>query len=241
MESIRDLAERESIALEAVEPVEQNADEFSRERLLQQFDNSDTFNPFDTALDRLEQEDKEFIAYWRMKALIEGIKTPWVKSAVAFQYGTGCRVGELVGAHGAPGICWGDTELTGNGTLFVLVFTLKNRAHPIRQIPITKREQWIIDAAMEPWNGNPHVPGKKIIDYTVRTIENQVHKHLDLPDKPVKTHSLRHSRLSHLVQMFNYPPAKWVKYAGHSDYRQFMRYTHLYREDLERPFLERMP
>lgn len=191
-------------------------------------------DPRRAELDKLEETDPDYIAYWRLKALIEAIPPGPQKSYIAMHYGTGARLREILGDknENRPGVKWRDIELNSKGSLIITLYTLKNRKQKTRMVPIPASEKWIINAILDPYEGLPHVYDAELYGWTGRSGENYAHRWLDHMGKSVRTHALRHSRSAHLRQKYGYNTTDLRFYLGHTDERPTAVYQHYGVDDL---------
>lgn len=191
-------------------------------------------DPKTTPLNKLEKRDNDYISYWRLKKLIEAIPNQEDKTYLLLHYGLAGRLREIIGDHttGALGIRWADISIDQKGYLWADLETEKNKTQTSRTVFIPNYENWLIDPIKRQRETTQR---NQIIKFSPRTAERRAHKWLDHNEKTVRTHALRHSRASHLRQIYNYPIDLLARFLGHSDLRQIQKYTHLSPQDLIKP------
>ena len=148
----------------------------------------------------------------------------------ALLYGTAARVGEFLQIRAR------DIEIQEIGNsefLVVSLITEKNRRKPIRRVPISiEKENWITEPILEYVDGlEPDYP---LFQLSTRRIQQLSKKYFQ-----VHPHFLRHSRLTHLVQIYNFNDRELVQIAGWTDSKPAQVYVHLRWSDLAMKMISR--
>jgi len=158
---------------------------------------------------------------------------------ITFMYGTASRVGELIPyTHiyrkvlgdisflESPGITKGGVLLGPDGVTITLK-NFKNKSRPQKDVFISnKREGWIC-SIIEDYVVNR--PEGTLFNFKRHTALNMIKKELG-----IRSHDLRHSRLTHLFRHFDYGNYEIKETAGHSSLETSGIYVHLRKKDLKR-------
>lgn len=165
---------------------------------------------------------KKPIEYKIIKEILGEIISPRDKALCALLYGTGARLNELLQLKRD------DLRVKGN-YLVVYLYTEKNWQHPIRAVPIKFKptplkekpkpaEAWIVKPVMD-WL---EVCGEILFPFSDRWARKIVQKHFGC-----HPHLLRHSRLTHLVELFGLKDFRLQRIAGWRDIKSANPYIHL--------------
>jgi integrase len=171
--------------------------------------------------------------YSFIKASISDIENTSHRGLFSTLYGTGARVGEVVGGEKNKqigGLTVSDIRfenyMTGGNTQEFMVIALetqKNRNHPMREIPInSEKEPWIVANIKQCVDNSKIFGTEKLFPYTPRYVRY-------LSDKIFGTnpHILRHSRATHWTTMYDVPNENLSKMLGHSSAKPTSIYLHL--------------
>jgi site-specific recombinase XerD len=164
------------------------------------------------------------------------------RALFCFLYLTGARVEEVVMGKKKVGVKKKDLEFVkvgGKGFLVVSLYTLKNRKHPIRKVPIPiKREgvlvKYVLDY-VEKLNSENY-----LFSFTKQRAWQIIRFILDKYKRKSKNkfmnanHFLRHCRLTHLVTIYDFTDQDLVRFAGWSSSMPAVVYSHLRFKDLAR-------
>lgn len=167
------------------------------------------------------------------------------RALFCFLYLTGARVEEVVRGKKKLGVKKKDLELVkidGKDFLVVSLYTLKNRKHPIRKVPIPIEKEgelvkYILDYVKN-LNGSDYLfPFTKQRAWQiVRFILIKFKKRSNNKFMNAN-HFLRHCRLTHLVTIYDFTDQDLVKFAGWGSSAPAAVYSHLRFKDLARKMI----
>jgi site-specific recombinase XerD len=164
------------------------------------------------------------------------------RALFCFLYLTGARVDEIVEGKKKVGVKKKDLELAKinkKDFLVVSLYTLKNRKHPIRRVPIPiKREgilvKYVLDY-VEKLDSEQY-----LFPFTKQRAWQIIRSILEKYKKNKKNkfmnanHFLRHCRLTHLVTIYDFTDQDLVQFTGWSSSLPATIYSHLRFKDLAR-------
>jgi len=151
--------------------------------------------------------------YDNIKAIVSGIPNLRDRALIAFLYGTGAREVE------ATTFRKDDLQIQ-RDVILPEIITAKHRKHPTRITPIyRKKESWITEPIIE-WHGICR--DEMLFGISTRQIRKIGRKYLNS-----RTHSLRHSRATHLITMFNFGIFELRFFMGWSSTEPAEVYVHL--------------
>jgi integrase len=165
---------------------------------------------------------KNFFEYRTVRDMVSRIYDTRSKALCTTTYGTGARVGEVIQ------LVKEDIVLEEEHLLISLP-TLKNRLHPRRIIPIhRKNESWVIEPILK-WK--ELCDTDKLFNFSSRRARHLIQKELK-----VHPHFLRHSRLTHLVKIWQFDSHRLQLFAGWSNPKPAQVYVHLDWKDIAKKF-----
>jgi integrase len=164
------------------------------------------------------------------------------RALFCFLYLTGARVEEVVRGKKKFGVKKKDLEVVkidGKDFLVVSLYTLKNRKHPMRKVPIPIEKEgelvkYVLDYVKNLNSDDYLFPFTKqrawqIIRFILRKFKKKSkNKFMNA------NHYLRHCRLTHLVTIYDFTDQELVKFAGWSSSAPAVVYSHLRFKDLAR-------
>jgi integrase len=166
------------------------------------------------------------------------------RALFCFLYLTGARVEEIVRGKKEVGVRKKDLEIVkvgGKDFLVVSLYTLKNRKHLIRKIPIPiHRERRLVKYVLR-YVKNIKNEDEFLFNFTKQRAWQIIKKILSKYKKNYKhnkfmnaNHFLRHCRLTHLVTIYDFTDQDLVSFAGWSNSLPATTYSHLRFKDLAR-------
>lgn len=154
---------------------------------------------------------KKALDYSLIKHTISTVTPLRDRAFCAIHYAFACRVGETIQINQENLV-----RETPNAYFFN-VPNLKNRTKAFKQLPLLKREAWLVTPVMRFFKQWPR------FDLKDRSARNLLKKHFGY-----SSHYLRHSRLTHLVELFDFNPEKeLVDFAGWENSKPAKIYLHL--------------
>jgi len=191
------------------------------------------------------RKPRKALPYKRIKTLLESVDSPYYKALFCAMYGSGARIGEVVGSEKHDkftGITINDVQVrkieVGEGKnkrqekfLLLTLETQKNRSSPVRTIPISfSKEKWLCTPILNRVKEVKEKGGNKLFPISTRYARLKAQELFK-----VDTHTLRHSRATHLITEFNYPIERLQRVLGHSSLKPTGVYLHLFwKDDAER-------
>ena len=184
--------------------------------------------------------EKESIPYSLIKRIIINCKDTRTQALIAYQYGLGCRAGELGHYYLhyynnqtekviTDGLKKTDIEFT-EEILRVKHPNFKQRKKPDKkQVPkwtgfvLRKQEEWLFNIMLE-WLFNPNSKGEYVFNITRSRICQLIDSELKKYDERYSSHWLRHSRATHIGELTGDPMAV-QKLLGHKRIDTSMRYV----------------
>jgi integrase len=171
--------------------------------------------------------------YGSIHRTISEIENPKHRALFSILYGTGARVGEVVGGEKNKrigGLNASDVRIEKQTTggivkefMVIALETEKNRNRPIREIPIsTENEPWLCQYIKEYSDQCKVIGTDKLFSYSPRYVRM-------LSEKIFGTHPhiLRHSRATHWTTKFDIPNENLSRLLGHSSAKPTSIYLHL--------------
>jgi site-specific recombinase XerD len=167
------------------------------------------------------------------------------RALFCFLYLTGARVEEVVMGKKKVGVKKKDLELVKVGRkdfLVVSLYTLKNRKHPIRKVPIpVKREgvltKYVLDYVEKLNSENYLFPFTKQRAWQIIRFILDKYKRESKNKFMNANHFLRHCRLTHLVTIYDFTDQDLVRFAGWSSSMPAVVYSHLRFKDLAKKMI----
>jgi integrase len=152
------------------------------------------------------------LSYPRIKHIIATITDLRTQAMVAVQYALAARAGELVRyTHKdgeSPGLL--KSEIVKQKGLYVLkIPNFKNSRQPFKKPYISPKEAFLF----EPFKAWLEVCGEQVFDVKISRYRSLVSA--ALPDG-FATHSLRHSRATHLAEVFGFNAFEIKAFLGHA-------------------------
>jgi len=216
---------------------------------------------------------REDIPYDLIKRIIIDCPNSRTKALIAFQYATGCRIGELLSythkvlkkeikklsrEYLRKGLTLKRTDndyyyFETRGLLKKMVkvkesnefgryldIALNNfKASSIKfknAFVLEKTEKWLYDALVNWVNSLPDFQ-HKVFTLRISRASELVDKELKKYNEKYSTHYLRHSRLTHLSELYDLNVYEIKTIAGHSSIIPSLTYVHIHKKDVLRKFI----
>jgi site-specific recombinase XerD len=163
---------------------------------------------------------RKVLSYEEVKDKLSLISVPRDKALCALLYGSAGRINEVLKVEKR------DIVLEKKYLLITLT-TEKNWQHPERIVPIPLKESWIVKPILDYLSFS----AKRLFPFSDRLARNITHKWLNC-----HPHFLRHSRLTHLVSIYNADANRLKLIAGWRSVAMANVYVHLNWQDTKSVF-----
>lgn len=178
----------------------------------------------------------KLIPYDKVKEIIEA-ETDWVRAALAIQYASGCRVGELIEyekrnkQQTTHGIKRSDFVITPEQISWKLP-NFKTKSRPQKKAFLRIRERWLYTIIDQWLKVCAEIVFPLRISWHSENINRVLHRY------GYTSHDLRHSRATHLLEETDYTPYDLKEMLGHSSIITGQTYVHTLRmkEKLDKGF-----
>lgn len=168
-------------------------------------------------------EKSKVISYERIKEIIARIDEPRLRAMVAVQYALGARAGELIQYHhvdgrDTPGLL--KSNITQVGGVWVCpIPNFKNSSREFKRPYISPKETFLF----EPFKAWFDQSGEQLFELHIARWRQLVKSALP---SGFASHSLRHSRATHLVEMFGFSAFEIQGFLGHAWLNTSATYVH---------------
>lgn len=157
--------------------------------------------------------EEKVLSYERIQEVIAGIFDMRVQAMVAVQYALGARAGELIqyrhkGGIETPGLLKSNIAER-KGVWICSIPNFKNVKQQFKKPFITPKEEFVFKPFME-WLG---LCGEQVFPLRISRYRQLVAE--ALPDG-FASHSLRHSRATHLAEVFGFSAYEIKAFLGHA-------------------------
>lgn len=184
----------------------------------------------------------EALSMGRILALGQYYTDPQERALFYFCYLTGARISEALASR-VNDISASSSEALGE-FLVVKLVTLKNRRVPLRNVPVPMKHMerpmvnaisdYVVSRGMDgsdrplfsfsrtnAWNRLSK------IEFTVRALDKNRKEIISDYTRPINPHYLRHCRLTHLVQHYDFNEIQLMRFAGWTNSKPAIIYVHL--------------
>lgn len=168
-------------------------------------------------------EKTKVISYEKIKEIVNGIADPRLRAMVAVQYGLAARAGELIAykhtsLKQTPGLLKSNITQVG-GVWICPIPNFKNKKQEFKRPYISPKEEFIF-APFNFWVGHC---SEQVFDLHVSQWRGLVKSVLP---QGLASHSLRHSRATHLAEIFGFSAFEIQAFLGHARLDTSAIYVH---------------
>jgi integrase len=164
------------------------------------------------------------IPYDEVKEIIEQ-ETGWLQAALAIQYAAGSRVGEMIQYENrsktktTKGVLRKSFDIREDGIDWVHP-NFKAKKKPDKKPFVRKKEKWLYEI-IKKWL---EVCAEQVIPLRISWVSENINRVLH--QKGYTSHDLRHSRATHLVEIYDYNVFEIQEALGHSKIETSAIYVH---------------